>query len=85
MKSGPGQITIRKVPRRLNAALRKKAIRDGVSMNSAAIEAMANGLGLGDELVRHRDLDFLAGTWGEDAKFDQALAEQRRVDPEMWK
>jgi hypothetical protein len=85
MKPEAAQITIRKLPRRLNVALREKAIRDRVSMNSAAIAAMEKGLGLADEPVRHRDLDSLAGTWIEDPKFDQALAAQRVIDPEMWK
>ncbi len=78
-------MTIRKLPRRLNAALRQKATRDGMSMNSVAIEAMEKGLGLADEPVRHRDLDFLAGTWIEDSRFDEALNLRRRIEPEMWK
>lgn len=85
MKSTGGQITIRGLPKHVNVALRKKAKSDGVSMNSAAIEAMERGLGLAGEPVRHHDLDFLAGTLIRDAAFDQALAEQRRIDPEMWK
>lgn len=37
------------------------------------------------EPVRHRDLDFLAGTWIEDSLFDQVLVEQRTINAEMWK
>jgi plasmid stability protein len=85
MKSSTGQMTIRKIPRRLNAALRAKAAEEGVSMNSAALDALEKGLDLADVPVRHRDLDFLAGTWVEDPKFDQALAAQRKIDREMWK
>lgn len=85
MKSNGGQLTIRKLPRRLNAALRQKAARDGMSMNSVAIEAMERGLGLADKPLRYHDLDFLAGTLAKDAAFEAALAEQRRIDPEMWK
>lgn len=83
--TGTGQLTIRRLPGRVDAELRKKAKSEGVSMNSAAIEAIERGLGLADEPVRHHDLDFLAGTLVRDAAFDQALAEQRRIDPEMWK
>ena len=34
----------------------------------------------------HHDLDHLAVTWTDEeaAAFDAALAEQRRVDPELW-
>jgi len=31
------------------------------------------------------DLRDLAGTWVEDAAFDQALAGQDQVDPDLWK
>ncbi len=85
MKNGTAQLTIRNLPRQLNTALRQKAVRDGMSMNAAAIEAMKKGLGLTDEPVRYHDLDFLAGTLIKDAAFNRALAEQRKIDPEMWK
>ncbi len=85
MKNGAVQLTIRNVPRRLNAALRQKAAQAKTSINSAAIEAMERGLGLSDEPVRYRDLDFLAGTWIEDPEFDKAVAAQRKIEPQMWK
>ncbi|MGI8438512.1 MAG: hypothetical protein ACR2NX_16685 [Chthoniobacterales bacterium] len=85
MKATPDQLTIRKLPRRLGGALRKKAAEDGLSLNSAAIEAMERGLGLADEPIRHHDLDFLAGTWVEDPKFDAAVEAQRKIEPAMWK
>ncbi len=84
MKNG-AQLTIRNLPKRVDAALRQKAARDGLSMNSVAIEAMEKGLGLADEPVRYHDLDFLAGTLVKDAGFEAAMAEQRKIDPEMWK
>ena len=34
---------------------------------------------------KRRDLADLAGTWVEDPAFDQALAGQDQVDPELWK
>jgi hypothetical protein len=35
----------------------------------------------------HDDLDHLAGTWSDEeaAEFDAALAEQRKIEPELWK
>jgi hypothetical protein len=35
----------------------------------------------------HTDLDDLAGSWSRDEAdaFDRALAEQRAIDPELWK
>ena len=39
-----------------------------------------------DEATTYHDLDHLAGSWSEQeaAEFDRALAEQRRIDPELW-
>lgn len=40
----------------------------------------------GQQETVHRDLDHLAGTWSKEEadEFDEALAEQRRIDPELW-
>lgn len=37
------------------------------------------------ETQLHHDLDHLAGTWSDEeaAEFDAALAEQRKIDPEL--
>jgi hypothetical protein len=39
------------------------------------------------EKVRYHDLDHLAGTWSkEEAEaFEKLIAEQRTIDPELWK
>jgi tRNA(fMet)-specific endonuclease VapC len=34
---------------------------------------------------KQRDLSDLAGTWVEDPGFDEAMSDQDRVDPDMWK
>ena len=34
---------------------------------------------------RRRDLIDLAGTWREDPAFDQAIAEQDTIDPDLWR
>lgn len=53
-------------------------------MNSVAVDALARGLGLGDEETRYSDLDDLAGTWVADPEFDRVVAEMDRVDEELW-
>jgi hypothetical protein len=37
--------------------------------------------------TRHHDLDDLAGSWSkkEAAEFDNSLAAQRTIDPDLWK
>ncbi len=34
---------------------------------------------------RQRDLSDLSGTWVDDPAFDRAIADQRTIDPELWK
>jgi len=45
-----------------------------------AIEALIQGAGLGKTPLRQRDLSDIAGTWQEDPEFDQAIADQDRMD-----
>ncbi len=78
------QYTIRNVPNRLDAALRKAARERGKSLNEVAIEALARGAGISGERVRQRDLGGIVGTWREDKAFDRALADQDTVDDGMW-
>ncbi len=58
---------------------------DGTEVTIEPKQAAMNASETDSEPVRHRDLDLLAGTWIDDPEFDQALAEQRKVDVEMWK
>ena len=58
---------------------------DGTEVTIEPKQAALKEAETGGKPLRHRDLDFLAGTWTDDPEFDQALAEQRKVDAEMWK
>ncbi|HEY5296551.1 MAG TPA: hypothetical protein VIK59_01350 [Verrucomicrobiae bacterium] len=79
------QYTIRGIPRAVDKSLRLKSRREGKSLNTAAVETLSAGLRLGGETVRHDDLDFMAGTWIEDLKFDAAIAAQDQVDEKLWR
>lgn len=79
------QYTIRNVPDYLDAALRGSAREQGKSLNEAAIEALARGVGLNESRRRRRDLHDIAGTWREDPAFDRAFAEQDTIDEAMWR
>ena len=79
------QYTLRGIPKRVDDALRRKAKQGGVSLNQAALEAIARGLGLGDDAPAYHDLDDLVGTWVEDRAFDAAVREMDRVDPGLWR
>lgn len=69
----------------MDAALRRQAKREGRSLNSVALEALARGIGLEAVPVKYHDLDFAIGTWVEDAEIDKVIQEQDQVDPDLWK
>ena len=77
-------ITLRNLPEQLAREIRQRAAADGISLNRAVIKVL-------EERLRseplHHDLDDLAGIWSdaEARAFNQALIEQRAIDPEVWK
>ena len=77
------QYTLRKIPKQLDAEVRRRAHEERKSMNRALLEALARGVGLQGEA--QRDLSDIAGTWKKDAVFDRAIAEQDEVDEALWK
>ena len=79
------QYTIRQVPRRVDAALRKRSQKSRRSLNEEALQALSRGLGVEGEKVLHYDLDSLAGTWQEDSAFDTAIEAQDQVDRKLWR
>ena len=78
-------MTIRQVPREVGKRLRQRALQEGKSLNTVAVEALIRGAGLGDDPVLSSDLDDLAGTWVRDPAFDRAVAEMDQVDEESWR
>jgi len=79
------QYTIRGIPQVVDEAVRERAKAEGKSLNEVAIEALAGGLGFGDEDVVRRDLSDVVGTWKKDTAVEAALSAQDRVDEDLWK
>lgn len=79
------QYTLRDIPSPVDTELRRRARTEGKSLNAVAIEALIRGAGLSEVPVRMRDLSEIAGTWREDPEFDQAVAEQDRIDEQLWR
>ena len=81
-------ITLRNIPREIQEAIRRRATDEGLSFNKTVLRMLEEALGLrrGRVDALHHDLDHLAGTWSREQadEFDAALAEQRRIDPELW-
>ncbi len=78
------QYTIRNIPDYLDATLRDFARHEGKSLNEVAVAALVRGAGLAERERIKRDLSDVAGTWQEDAGFDNAIAEQQKIDEAMW-
>ena len=73
------------MPPHLDAKLREIAASRGVSLNEAAIQALAAGLGVSETTPIHHDLDEFSGTWIEDSSFDDAVRIFETVDENLWK
>ncbi len=83
--TGCMQYTIRGIPQVVDEAVRERAKAEGKSLNEVAVEALADGLGLGDEDVVRRDLSDVVGTWKKDTALEAALLAQDRIDENLWK
>lgn len=79
------QYTIRGIPETVDAALRERARAAGKSLNEVAIEALTEGAGVSPTRRKRRNFDHIAGTWIEDKAFDEAIADQHRIDEDLWK
>ncbi len=79
------QYSLRGIAPEIDDALRNRARAEGRSLNAVALEALAEGLGLGGEDVVRRDLSDVAGTWRRDAAVEKALADQDEIDEALWK
>lgn len=55
------------------------------SLNQLVLDLLVRATGRGFPSVKRRALADLAGTWADDPKTDAALADQRRVDPTIWR
>lgn len=82
-------ITVRNLPPELARLIRQKAKREKVSLNRAVIDLLEKATGLGKPRAEevHTDLDRFFGCLSKEEaeELDQAIWEQRQIEPEMWK
>lgn len=83
-------ITVRNLPPELARVIRQKARKEKISLNRAVIGLLEDATGLGRNAtadVVHHDLDHLAGSWSREEyeEIMEAVREQRRIEPEIWK
>ncbi|AFM12783.1 hypothetical protein [Turneriella parva] len=74
------QYTVRNVSPELDRNLRQIARKKRQSLNDTLIDALQASIGQAE----YHDLDFVAGTWLEDADTAKALKDQRKIDKDMW-
>ena len=77
------QYTVRGVPPEVDRTLRQKAARKKQSLNEVILEELS--LATVGRRPRRVDFSDVVGTWAPDPEFDEALAAQRHIDPDMWK
>jgi hypothetical protein len=79
------QYTIRNIPKVLDQALRRRARQNNMTLNEVVIEAMASGLGVQQAPAKRRSVREIFAGHPKDADLEAALADQRRIDPELWR
>ncbi len=79
------QYTVRGVPLAVDAALRRRARALDKSLNEVAVEALAEGLGVGAARPLRRDLTDIVGTWTRDRAVEAALVAQDTIDEDLWR
>jgi hypothetical protein len=83
-------LSIRGLDDKALAALKRRAAAEEASVNTLVVGLIERGLGLrrsSPALVRHDDLDALAGSWRkqEAAAFERATAPFAKIDTQLWK
>jgi hypothetical protein len=79
------QYTVRRIPRAVDSALRRRARTERKSLNRVAVEALARGAGVADAPTAQRDLGDVAGTWRDDPEFERAVLAQHRIEKGLWR
>ena len=82
-KKKGAQVTVRGVPPHVAEGLRRKARREGRSLNSVMVEALSREFEKPGPIVHH-DLDSFFGTWQEDPEFDAIIEAQDQIDESLW-
>ncbi len=82
-------ITLRNLPPAVARLIQQKAKENKSSINKTIVGLLEGSVGMKRKkaLPRYQDLDALAGSWTaeEAGAFEQALAMQREIDPDLWK
>ena len=83
-------ITLRNLPPQIARLVQQKARENRTSINKTVVSLLEESTGIRKpkkEKTEYHDLDGLVGSWTrkEAAAFEKALAQQREIDPDVWK
>ncbi len=82
-------ITVRNLPPELGRVIRQKAKKEKTSLNRAVISLLEKATGLVKPRTEevHTDLDRFFGCISKEEadELNEAIREQRQIEPEMWK
>lgn len=79
------QYTIRGIPKDVDAMIRKRAVREGKSFNKTVVDIIQAEVTGSATLPTATIFDKLRGANLLDAGFDEAIADQSRIEPDLWK
>lgn len=80
------QITLRDIPKNIEAAIKKEAEEKQLSINKAVVALLKKATDEPEKEVLHHDLDSLFGAWtAEDEQaVEESVQRQRVIDEELW-
>lgn len=82
-------MTLRGIDDTMAKILKESAAKEGMSVNTFVLNTLMNVLKMGKKrrTVEYRDLDSLAGTWGDQdvIEFEKNTAAFEVVDAALWK
>ncbi len=80
------QITLRKIPKRVDALIRSLSKKQNKSINKTIIILLEKALGIKDRSNKKRDLSKFSGTWSNEDfnEFEKNTKIFNKIDKEIW-
>ena len=79
------QYTIRKIPLKVDEALRSRAKRQGKRLNETLLDSLKTSSGMSGKAKTRRNLDWFFGSGGISKEEEQAFKDQRTIERGAWR